>query len=387
MDFTAQYFNLKNCFHLGKETIDVEGSKVRIMKFPFFSSLENYVPPTPSGEQETFLNEDIFINENKQFVYPVFLNSGIKKFNKAIILLHGLNERSWDKYLSWAVYLAEHTDSAVILFPISFHMNRSPEDWSCPRSLVSLLKVRKQQFNSLEKLTVANITLSERLTQAPSRFFTSGYQSANDIIKLMGEIRKGNHPLFEPKTRVNFFAYSIGAFLSQILFAANPKDLFSHSKLFIFCGGPAFSEMHGTSRFIMDSKAFEILYDYYTGDYEKKLKQYSRLTRIVDFSSLGKAFKAMLSAENLKGTARKMFLRLQNNVQAIALNNDMVMPASGILKTFIAAGWNNKQNVEFIDLPYDYTHENPFPVGNQTIITAVDDAFERIFSKAAAFLR
>ncbi|HYX06239.1 MAG TPA: DUF6051 family protein [Bacteroidales bacterium] len=387
MEFTQQYYRLKNCFHLGKETIDVEGGRVSIMKFPFFSSLEKYFTSQKPGPQNSFLNADLFINENRQFMYPVFMKSSLKKFNKAIILLHGLNERSWDKYLSWASYLAEHTDSAVILFPISFHMNRSPDSWSSPRSVVSLIKLRKQRFNSLDKLTVANITLSERLTQAPSRFFTSGYQSAKDILRLVEEIQKGKHPLFSTGTQVNFFAYSIGAFLSQILFAANPKNLFSASKLFIFCGGPAFSEMYGTSKFIMDSKAFEVLYSYYTGDYENKLKQSSRLARIVDFSYLGKAFKAMLSTENIKDSAKQMFLHLENQVQAIALNNDRVMPASGILKTFKAAGWNCKQIVKVMDLPYDYTHENPFPVGNQKIITSVDEAFDNIFSKAAAFLR
>ena len=77
------------------------------------------------------------IQENKSFSYTVFTPRGTKKIDKAILLLHGLNERNWDKYLTWAEYLALATGKAVILFPIAFHMNRTPGTWYNPRALMS----------------------------------------------------------------------------------------------------------------------------------------------------------------------------------------------------------------------------------------------------------
>ena len=47
---------------------------------------------------------DTLIPENRSFSYPVF-TPGNTKSDKVILLLHGLNERSWVKYLVWA-YLA-----------------------------------------------------------------------------------------------------------------------------------------------------------------------------------------------------------------------------------------------------------------------------------------
>jgi hypothetical protein len=47
-----------------------------------------------------------------------------------ILLLHGLNEKRWDKYLPWARRLVRQTGKSVLLFPIAFHMSRTPAPWS-----------------------------------------------------------------------------------------------------------------------------------------------------------------------------------------------------------------------------------------------------------------
>ncbi len=55
----------------------------------------------------------------------------------------------------------------------------------------------------------------------------------------------------------------------------NPANLFSDSKLFIFCGGSVFSNMKGSSRLIMDSLAFDKVYTYYLNDFENTLNRKS----------------------------------------------------------------------------------------------------------------
>ena len=80
----------------------------------------------------------------------------------------------------------------------------------------------------------ANIALSNRLTEDPMRFFKSGYQTSTDIIKLLSCIRNGEHEVIPQTANFNLFAYSIGAFLAEIILMGNPENLFSESKLFMF---------------------------------------------------------------------------------------------------------------------------------------------------------
>ena len=304
----------------------------------------------------------------------------------AIILLHGLNEKSWHKYLPWAYYLAEKTNRPVILFPIAFHMNRCPESWANPRAMMPILNQR-QKVVEHSKLTFANVALSERLTEDPLRFFRSGRQSADDIIELLDTIKSGKHPLFEQNTQVDFFAYSIGAFLSQILFLANPKGMFTNSKLFLFCGGAHFSEMFGTSRLIMDGEAFQSLRRYYLGDFLKELKTNSSFANYIKTSQLGNAFRAMLAPKSLKSFRENMLIKLSDQIKIIALKKDQVIPANYIQSTFSCIKHKVKGFVEVLDFPYDYSHEVPFPILNNPNYIHVDQNFERVFGSAVEFLR
>lgn len=91
---------------------------------------------------------DSTIGENQQFKYVIFAPAGADRFDRAIILLHGLNERSWNKYLTWAEDLVMTCGVPVVLFPIAFHMNRTPAAWVTPRGLVPWLNRRKQEIKN-----------------------------------------------------------------------------------------------------------------------------------------------------------------------------------------------------------------------------------------------
>jgi len=128
MNYTQSFRELKSLYSHEKDIIELPWSKVRIHNISFLSDFP----------AEGFLNrEDPLISENNSFSYPVFIPAD--ESTKVILLLHGLNERSWLKYLVWAYWLAENTSSYVILFPISFHINRSPESWKDPRIMERLL--------------------------------------------------------------------------------------------------------------------------------------------------------------------------------------------------------------------------------------------------------
>ena len=332
---------------------------------------------TPN-EKELISAGDNMILENLSFTYPVFIPGKIKKAGKAILLLHGLNERNWNKYLTWAEYLCQATGTPVILFPIAFHMNRSPLAWSNPRALQSLMDLRRKHNGNDRSLSFANIALSERISEKPSRFYSSGRQSVHDLTQLFNDIKQGNHPCFKENTQIDIFSYSIGSFLSQITVMTNPNDLFSDSKLFMFCGGSIFSSMFGESRSIMDRPAFARLLQYYMNDFPAEVKPSSVSDRIYE------SFLSMITPDRNKARREEFFNQLGNRLEGISLAKDSVIPYQGVVEALGAD--NAKSSISLLDFAFPYSHENPFPIRNKLESREVDASFNRIFARAAQFL-
>jgi hypothetical protein len=374
MDYSKTYNDLKSIFTDESKEISIPGSKIKIYNIGFRSEMT----------QSEFSNKyDSLIPENKSFSYPVFVPASIKS-DKVILLLHGLNERSWLKYLVWAFYLAQYTDSYVILFPISFHINRCPSSWKDPRAMVSFMKYRNSSLGNIDMSSFANIALSNRLTEDPMRFFNSGYQTTVDICKLISGIRNGEHEIIPQTDKINIFAYSIGAFLAEIILMGNPGNQFTDSKLFIFCGGSVFSNMQGSSKLIMDRLAFNRVYNFYLNDFEETLNGKSPLTDFFCSSQIGMAFRAMIDLGRLKTFRENILKNLKGQIHSLSLLNDTVIPSKGVISTLRNSKKDN--SVDIWDFPYDYTHENPFPIFNSSLSLKVDYWFEKVFTEAALFL-
>ena len=128
--YTETYYTLKSLFKAGNQVQHIPGSDAYFRQFEFISDTPGNVFPAIRTDIKALSNinsDDSLITENIRFTYPVIIPaSGYG--NRAIILLHGLNERSWIKYYPWAERLARELKRPVILFPISFHMNRSPAE-------------------------------------------------------------------------------------------------------------------------------------------------------------------------------------------------------------------------------------------------------------------
>ena len=314
----------------------------------------------------------------------LFLHHARTGSNKVIFLLHGLNERSWLKYLAWAYNLADQTDSYVILFPISFHINRSPSSWKDPRTMIPLLKDRDSSIGEIAMSSFANIAISNRLTEDPMRFFKSGYQTVEDIVRLASDIGKGEHAIIPKTSNINIFAYSIGAFLAEIIMMGNPDNIFSESKLFIFCGGSVFSNMKGASRFIMDKRAFDGVYNYYLYDFEKTLTARSPLNDFLCSTQLGMAFRSMIDLGRLRTFRENILRKLREQIHTITLSKDTIIPSKGVADTL--GRFVPSRNLKIWDFPFNYSHENPFPVLENPLARKVDYWFERVFAEANMFL-
>jgi len=325
--------------------------------------------------------------ENQNFRYAVFAPAKNQKFSEAILMLHGLNERKWEKYLPWAYQLVLQTQKPVILFPIAYHINRSPLTWICPRLMNQFSIFRKAAVPAIENSSFVNVALSLRLDRRPQLFALSGIQTYFDIIKLTSDIRAGHFEIFDNKCHIDFFAYSIGALLTETLLISNPLQLFTDSKAFFFCGGSTFDKINGSSRSIMDNQAFARLHDYvlnHTAIREKEIiipEQNAHLLK-----DGWKAFLAMSGMKNYIKYREEAFKRLINRIKAVGLKSDFVVPGMAIRETFGKVFNNTRFDIEVMDFPFKYSHETPFPINIQKINDSVTQSFHTVFRQASLFL-
>lgn len=330
------------------------------------------------------------IAENRRFDYYLLTRSGAR--NRGVILFfHGLNEKWWGKYLPWANALCALTGKSVLLFPIAFHMNRAPAAWSDPREMSRVSNERKKRHPQIVASSFANAALSTRLEEFPERFLLSGYQTYADIIRLVGEIRRGEHPAIGANESIDLFGYSIGAFLAEVLVFENHGGYFRDSRAFLFCGGATLSGMRPVSRFILDSAAGARVSDYFGRRFDVDSKVNQAISRIFDrLRHLGDVFKSLLSTQRLPELREDRLRSAGRRITALTLAADSVVPNRSVLETLrpssMPVGGADGPAVHILDFPYPYSHEQPFPLLPERA-GDVDGAFETVFEIAAAALR
>lgn len=369
------YSNFQTLINQNPEKLQSESTQFDEIVLNWCNFESDIIPEYQTNKETISLLSDEII-ENKIFRYPVFSPTNKIDESRAIILLHGLNERNWNKYYSWAYSLCQKTKRTVILFPLAFHINRSPQSWSNPRYLEKLYSIRKTILGPDRSVSYANMAISSRLWENPLRFFHSGKQTLQDIEKLIGIIQDGKHSYIGKNTGFDIFAYSIGAFLAEIALIENKNNLYSDSKLFIFCGGGTFNSMSGNSRSIIDRFAFEKLTSYYSSQF----KANDTLTDPLEVS-----FKAMIDENNFRDIRKSFFSKNSHRISGILLKKDKVMSYSGLEQ---AVGYElAHSNFQYIDFGYDYSHEQPFPQNSNDQRPAIDESFELVFDVASRFFK
>lgn len=371
--------------HLSSQGLDdkfLNDNNVKIIHEQYRSKpyWDNESIQTPVVPKEVFNGYNSLNGRNLNFTFPII--SPAKEHAKGvIILLHGLNERNWNKYYPWAIALAQKTLKHVILFPISYHMNRAPESWGDPRQMEPYVSARQKHLPRVKNLSVANIALSERLTVDPEQFFLSGYQSASEILQLIHDIRNGRIASIGKHEKIDFFGYSIGAFLTEIVALASASERLLSSDYFLFCGGCTFDKFKASSKYILDSEAFNIIRNFYTQDIKLEKKKKSLFSELLNSTKLGEAFQTMLTFRKMKKIVQNKNTHFKNHIYAVGLKKDSVIPHTDLLKTLQGT------HVEVLDFQYDYSHEMPFPVYTSDKKHIVDAAFDEIFTKASEQLK
>lgn len=380
--------------------------KTNLYNFEFLSSAEHILPGqknyscakhhfSATVEQDfenhthnplSLLNiSDSEIVENKRFKYHVFHQPNDGKAKEVILLLHGFNEKSWDKYLPWAKRLNELTNKTIVLFPIAFHMNRAPSQWVDRHVMYDVANQRNNDFPHIQCSTLFNVAISLRLHLRPQRFIYSGLQTFYDVVKFIDEIRAGKHPIILPDANFNIFAYSIGCLLAEILVMSNPKNYFDNSKIFMFCGGPVFNRLSPVSKSILDSEANVALYSFIVEHLENHLKTDPVLSHFLgEQHPEGIFLRSMLNYTYYRKFREDALAKIGKRIMAVGLEQDIVIPSYEIVNTLKGAKHDLPAIVEVLDFPYPYKHEDPFPVQSK-FPEEVNEQFNRVMEKASHF--
>jgi hypothetical protein len=404
------YDYLKKNVDLAQEIVDLPTLGQKVRNYSFFSEshgiLENASKTSCLLDLESLAPEDREtgkimnsitmvpdheIEENKNFRYHVifpkeYLDSPA---SKATIVLHGFNERSWAKYLPWGSLLAEKTGRAVILFPIAFHMNRSPEMWNDAHKMRAVSFLRKKLFPKIIHSTLSNVAISVRLSKNPERFFWSGLESYYDVNLLVKKIKEGKHPNIEKGANVNFFTYSIGTLLGEIIMMTDENGHLSDSNFTAFCGGPVFNRLSPVSKFILDSEANLNLYSYMVEHLESHLKSDPSLASYLASKDhpVGVNFRSLLNYRLDRKYREDKFISLSDRFLAVALKQDEVVPPYEVINTLQGVERDVKIPVQVVDLPYPYRHEDPFPQSSPKNQALVDETFRKVFEPICEFLK
>jgi len=275
-------FASNNCYILTEDSFDNE--------------MKGYDRKIETGMMHEMLYiQDADVKDNIKFRYHVFSPVGTEKAQKIVLMFHGFNEKHWFKYLPWAKHIVDSTGKTVVLFPIAFHMNRAPQEWSDLRLMYEVSNRRKELFPDIIHSTFSNAAISNRMHDKPQRFIWSGLQTYYDVIQFIDDYKLGHHPFIAPDAEVDFLSYSIGSFLAEILIMTNHNNYFDKSKSVMFCGGPVFNRLSPVSKFILDSQANVELYSYIVEHLDSHLKKDKRLRYYLTERPEGISFRSMLT--------------------------------------------------------------------------------------------
>jgi hypothetical protein len=245
---------------------------------------------------------------------------------------------------------------------------------------------RQKLYPGVLRSTLSNAAISVRLHANPARFFWSGLISYYDLVQLAKSVKAGELAAVDSAATIDFFTYSIGTLLSEIVLFADEGGIFRDSKLVAFCGGPVFNRLSPVTRFILDSEANVKLYSFLVEHLESHRQSDPELNRYLsDEIPVGRNFRSLLNYRVDLQYRESRFRSLAKKIYALALTKDDVVPAYEIVGTFQGSRRDVGIQVDEIDPPYPYSHEDPFPAAGPYQKQG-QEWMDIIFRRAAEFL-
>jgi hypothetical protein len=347
--------------------LEFPGENVDLFHLEFNSSGSHYLLGRDSyrceehgldfpAEPSNHIPYDCDVDNNVSFRYSLVREhqpQGVcTRHNRAILLLHGLNERSFTKYISWAYQLWAGTRAPVLLFPLSFHINRVHPSWSSGQQGDYALRIEQPGNQNCHRF---NATISDRLGTHPERFFWGAIQSYWDIIELVQSVRAGNHRHLAPDTRFDILAFSAGGFIALDVMLENYKGLFSDSRAVLFATCCALRNANLSSHLIVDQCAEISIMNLFV-KHQDKLSN-GRLAHWLHEHSEGKWLQSLCGLRPDRKLLEPRLKELAPRLLGIANSNDLVIPAGAMFDAL--QGLHRETGVRVMELDLGI-HENPF---------------------------
>jgi pimeloyl-ACP methyl ester carboxylesterase len=301
---------------------------------------------------------DCDIEPNNRFRYPLIrerrTGGALPRHRRAIILLHGLNEGSFSKYIPWAHQLLAKTGAPVILFPLTFHMNRVLPAWA---PLQTEIFQRRSALAENDSSHRYNAIVSERLDTHPERFFWGAVQTYLDLVDLVRDIRAGRHPHFAPDARVDLVGYSAGGYFTLFLLMDDRERLFSDSRGIVFASGIPLRELDLASPLILDLTAEVALMKLFVKNVDPPAS--ARMEHWFERHSEGCWMRTFCGSKHSREILDPRLRALAPRLMGIANSNDVVVPVGSMLN--LLQGVKRNTGVQVLELEMG-VHENPFSV-------------------------
>ena len=369
MNATIEQPKIKGTRTTKTRRIPQKETRLRVHQYDFHSKAAQLLPET-----------DRKITQNSDFSFQLIKPDDGQPAKKLILMLHGFNEKSWDKYLDWGEALCRESGSAVLYFPIAFHMQRAPQNWSDRREMYQLSQQRQSTAPNNQCSSLSNAAISRRMEEEPGRLLSSGLESYYDVIQLIEECRGGRYDQLHPDFSLDIFGYSIGGLLAELLKFSNPGGHFTKSKLCLFCSGPVFSRLSPVSRYILDSEAHQALQNYMLGQ-----KETPAILNTLNPETKS-TFLSMIDYDVLEEYREQKLRQYRKDIYAIVLKQDQVIPSVEVVRTLQGQRRDTGIRVDQLDFSYPYSHESPFSsVPNHR--EASHKAFRQVFRSFGNFLR
>lgn len=298
---------------------------------------------------------DYLIEENNRFRYPLLREHGtgpLQRHHHVVILLHGLNERSFTKYIPWALQIWSLTGFPVILFPLTFHINRVRREWAREQHAIFC---RRSALPGNEHAHRYNAVISERLWTHPERFIWGAIQSYWDIMDMVRKIREDRHPHFMPDARVDLLGFSAGGYVALTLLLENHRDYFRSSRGVMFASCAAVRDVNLASPLILDHLAEMALMKLHV-KYREKLMN-SRLKHWFEEHGEGRWLNAFCGLMPNRTLLDQRLGELAPRLLGIAGMEDQVMTPGAMMNAL--QGIRRDTGVRVLELPLGI-HENPF---------------------------
>ncbi len=279
------------------------------------------------------LEGDREVESNNGFFFPVLHPPG-ERFETCLFLGHGLNESAYTKLGPWAGALCHQLKIPVLIFPLSFHVNRRPSSW-----LMKMRGLYRSRSTLKENPCTSpfNAVISQRFAEKPERFFRGALQSYHDIRDLIATIRAGRfeavtagrkEPLLSPEVRMVFLGYSISGYLFFVLPCLLEKDLLDGFRLVLFSSCTRIADMNPVSVLVIDGDAFQRTKQFYKKGYKEQGTREFR--RWLEEEEFGVWFQDLFFNEGGSDRIRAYTQTLGSRILAIGDPQDEVFPFEAI---------------------------------------------------------